>query len=50
MNMGITKGNKFIADTNDSENWDTIIIPLPRKLFGKWRITGADSNGSIDLT
>lgn len=29
----------FIADTNDSANWDTIQIPLPT---GKWEIVRND--------
>jgi len=34
MNTAITKDNYFIADTNDSKNWDTIKFPLPK---GKWK-------------
>lgn len=37
MNCGISVCNKFIADTNDSSNWDTVLFPLP-KPKGKWEI------------
>lgn len=32
-------GNKLIANTNDSVNWDTLDIKLPD---GKWKITSID--------
>lgn len=35
MNTGISNCNHFIADTNDSANWDTLKFPLPK---GKWSI------------
>ena len=35
MNIAVTTDNHFIADTNDSANWDEIRFPLPR---GKWSI------------
>ena len=35
MNVGITVNNNFIADTNNSANWDTLKFPLPR---GRWSI------------
>ena len=35
MNTGISTCNHFIANTNDSTNWDTIKFPLPK---GKWSI------------
>jgi len=35
MNVGITASNYLIADTNNSENWDTLKFPLPK---GKWSI------------
>lgn len=35
MNTGVSTCNHFIADTNDSANWDTIKFPLPK---GKWSI------------
>lgn len=37
MNCGITKSNCFIADTNDSKNWDTLSFPLPKPKT-KWEI------------
>jgi hypothetical protein len=37
MNTGVTINNNFIADTNDSSNWDTLKFPLP-KPDGKWVI------------
>jgi len=46
MNIGITKDNYFIADTNDSNNWDTIKFPLPE---GNWVISDMGSKGSIIL-
>lgn len=39
-NMCVTSfGNKLIANTNDSVNWDTLDIKLPD---GKWKITSID--------
>jgi hypothetical protein len=35
MNCGITKDNHFIANTNDSSNYDTIKFPLPK---GEWDV------------
>ena len=35
MNVGVSANNRLIADTNDSQNWDTLSLPLPR---GAWRI------------
>jgi hypothetical protein len=35
MNVSITNDNFFIADTNDSVNWDFIKLPLPK---GNWKI------------
>ena len=37
-NIGITINNKLIADTNDSSDWDTICIPLPKGFFRNWKI------------
>lgn len=34
-NVAITKTNNLIADTNDSQNWDTISFPLPP---GNWNL------------
>ncbi len=35
MNVGITKNNELVADTNNSAEWDTLKFPLPK---GSWRI------------
>lgn len=37
MNCSITNNNHFIADTNDSQKWDTLKFPLP-KAKNKWEI------------
>ncbi len=50
MNYWITPWNYFIADTNDSSNWDTIKIPLPDKKLNKvWSIE-SQSNWIIKFT
>lgn len=36
-NCGITTDNHFIADTNNSANWDTLKFPLPKPKY-KWNI------------
>lgn len=36
-NCGVSIGNYFIADTNDSSNWDTIKFPLPKPKY-EWLI------------
>ena len=36
-NCGISVCNHFIADTNDSSNWDTLKFPLPEPQY-KWNI------------
>lgn len=36
-NCGVTANNFFIADTNNSANWDTIKFPLPKPKY-KWQI------------
>ena len=36
-NCGVTISNHFIADTNDSANWDTLKFPLPKPKY-KWQI------------
>jgi len=41
MNASITTSNYFIADTNDSSNWDTLSISLPK---GNWRIWSQKEN------
>ena len=35
MNTAVTSDNHFIADTNDSANWNTLKFPLPK---GRWSI------------
>ena len=37
MNCGISTCNNFIADTNNSTNWDTLKFPLPKPKY-KWNI------------
>ena len=37
MNCGVTNKNNFVADTNNSQNWDTLSFPLP-KPKNKWSI------------
>ena len=44
MNCGITAKNNFVADTNDSDNWDTLKFPLPR---GKWKIKCYKNNNKV---
>lgn len=39
MNCAITIDNYFIANTNNSSNWDTLKFPLP-KPKNKWEIKG----------
>jgi len=36
-NCGVSISNHFIADTNDSTNWDTLKFPLPKAKY-KWQI------------
>lgn len=38
MNVAITKNNHLIADTNDSSNFNTLSIELPK---GEWSISYA---------
>ena len=44
MNCGVTTCNHFVADTNDSANWDALKFPLPK---GKWSIHSYKENNSI---
>jgi hypothetical protein len=37
MNCDISTCNHFIADTNNSANWDTLKFPLPKPKY-KWNI------------
>lgn len=46
MNCGVTLDNHFIADTNDSFNWDTLKFPLPK---GKWCIHSYKENNTVVL-
>lgn len=46
MNCDVTINNNFIADTNDSENWDTLKFPLPK---GKWSIHSYKDNNIVVL-
>ena len=46
-NIGITMDNKLIADTNNSKHWDTLSIPLPKKLFRTWKIVSIDSETGL---
>lgn len=39
MNCAITIDNYFVADTNNSKEWDTLRFPLPD---GKWHIHRTD--------
>jgi len=41
MNTAVTTDNFFIADTNDSANWDTLKFPLPE---GNWSIFNVSNN------
>lgn len=48
MNCGVSTCNHFIADTNNSTNWDTLKFPLPKPRF-KWHIkcyTSANYNAN----
>jgi len=35
MNVGISISNNLIADTNNSNGWNDLVIPLPK---GRWQI------------
>ena len=37
MNCGVSIKNNFVADTNNSQNWDTLCFPLPKPKH-KWNI------------
>lgn len=38
-NCGVSQDNYFVADTNNSQNWDTIRFPLPILEFpNSWSI------------
>ena len=36
-NCGVTTTNRFVSDTNDSKNWDTLSFPLPKPKY-RWKI------------
>ena len=44
MNCGISTCNNFIADTNNSANWDTLNFPLPKPKY-KWNISHYKNKG-----
>ena len=44
MNCGISTCNNFIADTNNSTNWDTLTFPLPKPKY-KWNISHYKNKG-----
>ena len=44
MNCGISTCNYFIADTNNSANWDTLNFPLPKPKY-KWNISHYKNKG-----
>jgi len=46
MNCRVTKSNKFVADTNNSGEWDEIKVSLPR---GRWHLGEIDANRIIRL-
>jgi len=47
MNTSVTTDNFFVSDTNDSNNWDTLKIPLP---IGRWSIySHSVKNGEVVL-
>ena len=37
-NCGVSVDNFFIADTNNSTNWQTLKFPLPTPPYSKWSI------------
>jgi len=43
MNASVTLDNYLIADTNDSANWDTFKVLLPK---GKWKIKYIETKNS----
>jgi len=42
MNTAITIDNYFVADTNDSANWDFIKFPLPKGVWNIYSIKGKE--------
>lgn len=48
MNCSVTTNNKFVADTNNSNNWDVISFPLPEPEEGfRWAIKSNISNNVV---
>ena len=43
MNASVTLDNHLTADTNDSANWDTFKVLLPK---GKWKIKFIETKNS----
>jgi len=48
MNCGVTIDNIFVADTNDSANWDKISFPLPKSNY-RWEIHSYLTNNIVVL-
>ena len=46
MNVGITVSGELVADTNDSSNWDTLKVPLPK---GRWRVHSYNTKMTGDI-
>lgn len=44
MNCGISDSNNFIADTNNSVNYDTLKFPLPKPKY-RWNISHYENSG-----
>lgn len=44
MNCGISDSNNFIADTNNSANFDTLKFPLPKPKY-RWNISHYKNKG-----
>ena len=49
MNVGVTVGNFLIADTNDSNNWDTLKFPLPKPKFKWHKVSTRLNDNTIEL-
>jgi lysophospholipid acyltransferase (LPLAT)-like uncharacterized protein len=45
MNTAVTTDNYFVADTNDSTNWQKLKFPLPS---GKWGIYSIETTILVD--
>lgn len=43
MNCGVTVENNFVADTNNSNLWDSLKFPLPKPKY-KWRVKSYTSD------